>query len=130
MSIAIASAHNQTFNVRVCPGLFDAREGGVMGADTVEALSRYYAHFAIIGASSLTQEGPTEFIDGSAAVKRAMSSRATTTMLLIDQSKFGRQAFELICGYDEIDLLVSDGQPPEPVVEALRAASTELQIAV
>lgn len=69
---------------------------------------------------SLTAEGPTEFIDGSASVKRKMSDRSKRTMLLIDQSKFERQAFERTCGYDRVDILISDAAPPEATLALMR----------
>jgi len=70
--IAAVAGGNPTFRVILCPGTYDRREGSVLGEDTVEFVRRYNADVAIIGASGVSFDGPSDTISGAASVKRAM----------------------------------------------------------
>jgi DeoR/GlpR family transcriptional regulator of sugar metabolism len=109
--IAAAAAGNPTFRVMMCPGVYDPREQSVFGEDTLDFLARFSAHVAIFGATSLSTEGPCEAVPGSAAVKRAMLSRAVRSMLVVDASKFGNAALERVCALGEIGAVVTNEKP-------------------
>lgn len=127
--IANVTGGNPTFRVILAPGTFDRREGSVFGEDTVQFLGRYNADVAIFGASGLTPNGPCDAIPGSAAVKRTMISRALTSMLVIDGTKFGRVNLEHVCSFDAVADLVTDQTPPEDLAAALATAGTEIHVA-
>ena len=55
--IASELAQNPTFKVHLLPGLFNEIEKCVYGPETVNYLSRIYAHHVILGASGLTADG-------------------------------------------------------------------------
>src|SRR5262249_38735747 len=80
--VAGALSANRSVEVICCPGSFYAREAGVFGPETVSFLSRFRANRAVIGASGLTVEGPTEVSSGAAAVKRAMLARSAEHILV------------------------------------------------
>lgn len=124
--IAAAAAGNPTFRVMMCPGVYDPREQSVFGEETLDFLSRFSAHVAIFGASSLSTEGPCEAVPGSAAVKRAMLSRAVRSMLVADASKFGCAALERICALDEIGTLATNAAPPADLAGKLAEADVDV----
>lgn len=126
LSIASVAGNNPTFRVILCPGAFDRREASVMGEDTVEFIGRYNADTVIIGASGLTAEGPFDAISSAASVKRAMLARGNVSMLVLDQSKFGRASLARVCDFRSLDHLVSDGEPPAEILSALEKAGTQL----
>jgi DeoR family transcriptional regulator, glycerol-3-phosphate regulon repressor len=130
-AIAIASVMgaNPTMRVILCPGAYDAREGGVFGEDTVDFIGRYNADVAIIGASGLSPEGPCDAVSGSAAVKRIMIRRSAETMLVVDQTKFGRPSLERICAYANLSAIVTDAEMPAPLASAARTAGVEIVVA-
>lgn len=127
--IAAVAAANPTFRVVLCPGVYDPREASVLGEDTLEFLSRFTAHVAIFGASSISQEGPCDAVSGSAAVKRAMLGRSARAILVADSSKFGTTALERICDFSRISDFVTNEQAPPGLSEELAAAGTRLLIA-
>ena len=45
-----------------------------------------------------------------AQIARAMIRNARTVTVLADATKFGRQAAYAVCGTEDIDLIISDGQ--------------------
>lgn len=126
--VASVAGANPTFRVLLCPGTYDSREGSVLGEDTVEFVRRYNADVAIIGASGLSADGPSDMISGAAAVKRAMISRSLSTVLVVTHDKFGRSSLERICGLDDIADIVTDSDPKADLRTAAEQAGTELHV--
>ncbi|ESY14150.1 MULTISPECIES: DeoR/GlpR family DNA-binding transcription regulator [unclassified Mesorhizobium] len=126
--VASVAGANPTFRVLLCPGTYDSREGSVLGEDTVEFLRRYNADVAIIGASGISADGPSDMISGAAAVKRAMISRSLSTVLVVTHDKFGRSSLERICGLNDIADIVTDSEPKADLRTAAEQAGTELHV--
>ncbi|ESZ52711.1 DeoR/GlpR family DNA-binding transcription regulator [Mesorhizobium sp. M0292] len=126
--VASVAGANPTFRVLLCPGTYDSREGSVLGEDTVEFVRRYNADVAIIGASGISADGPSDMISGAAAVKRAMISRSLSTVLVVTHDKFGRSSLERICGLDDIADIVTDSEPKADLRTAAEQAGTELHV--
>ncbi|WP_027060324.1 DeoR/GlpR family DNA-binding transcription regulator [Mesorhizobium loti] len=128
IGVASVTGANPTFRVILCPGTYDSREASVFGEDTVEFVRRYNADIAIIGASSLSVDGPSDMISGAAAVKRAMIARALSTALVVTNDKFGRNSLERVCALGELSDIVTDREPQPALRAVIEAAGTELHI--
>ena len=128
IGVASVAGANPTFRVILCPGTYDSREASVVGEDTVEFVKRYNADIAIIGASSLSADGPSDMISGAAAVKRAMIARALSTALVVTNDKFGRNSLERVCGLGELSDIVTDREPQPALRAVIEAAGTELHV--
>ena len=94
----------------------------------MEFVSRYNADIAIIGASALNAEGPSDMISGAAAVKRAMMRRSLSTMLVVTNDKFGRSGLERVCTLNEISDVVTDREPATELRAAIDEAGGELHV--
>ncbi|MCU0868462.1 MAG: DeoR/GlpR family DNA-binding transcription regulator [Burkholderiales bacterium] len=129
VGVAAVAGANPTFRVMLCPGVFHAQEGAVLGEDTAQWLVRFHAHVAIIGASGVTGEGPVDAVPGAAVVKRVMIDRAAETLLVADHSKFGRASLETVCGWSGIGVLVTDRAPPPALADALARGGTGCVVA-
>ncbi|KRB27303.1 MULTISPECIES: DeoR/GlpR family DNA-binding transcription regulator [Mesorhizobium] len=128
IGVASVAGANPTFRVILCPGTYDSREASVLGEDTVEFVRRYNADVAIIGASSLSVDGPSDMISGAAAVKRAMIARALSTALVVTHDKFGRNSLERVCAIGELSDIVTDREPQPALRAVIEAAGTELHV--
>jgi len=128
VGIASVAGANPTFRVILCPGTYDRREASVLGEDTVEFIRRYNADLAVIGASAVNAEGPSDMISGAAAVKRAMMARSLSTMLVVTNDKFGRGSLERICALSEIADVVTDREPTVELRAAIDMAGGELHV--
>ena len=123
-SLGVAGALVDSSGVRVvlCPGDLSRRERGIYGADTVAFLSRFWADLVFLGATGLTEEGPSDVESKACWVKRTMMERAERRVLLVDASKFGRRHLELVCPISHLTDLVTDRAPEGPLAEALAGA--------
>jgi DeoR/GlpR family transcriptional regulator of sugar metabolism len=127
--VASVAGANPKIRVVFCPGIYDPGEASVFGEDTLEFISRFTAHVAIFGASSVSAEGPYDAVSGSAAVKRAMLARCSRSMLVADASKFATSAFERICTFNRIAEIVTDQMPSADLQEELLQSGTRLIVA-
>lgn len=128
IGVAAVAGANPTFRVILCPGTYDSREASVLGEDTVEFIRRYNADIAIIGASSLSADGPSDTISGAAAVKRVMIARALSTALVVTNDKFGRNSLERVCALGELSDIVTDREPQPALRAVIEAAGTALHV--
>ncbi len=122
LTIAEALGGRPGIRVLVCPGDFYAAERAVYGPDTEAFLGRFNADLAIIGASGLSEEGPSDVESRASWVKRAMIGRAARRVLLVDSGKFGNAHLERICDLAAITDLVTDSVPAPELTGALDRA--------
>ncbi|WP_292068508.1 DeoR/GlpR family DNA-binding transcription regulator [Mesorhizobium sp.] len=128
IGVASVAGANPSFRVILCPGTYDNREASVLGEDTVEFVRRYNADVAIIGASAVNAEGPSDMVSGAAAVKRAMMARSLSTMLVVTNDKFGRSSLESVCPLSAISDVVTDRDPAPELRAAIDEAGVELHV--
>ncbi|WP_170403850.1 DeoR/GlpR family DNA-binding transcription regulator [Ruegeria arenilitoris] len=115
--------------VIVCPGAYLAAEAAVVGYETLEFLGRFNVDRCMIGASGLSDDGPSEPIGDIAAVKRAMLGRSAERHLLLDAQKFNQKQLHKVCELSDLDTLIVDTVPPSQLAVALGVADVELLIA-
>ena len=129
VGVATALGSNAEIRVVLCPGDYDPHEGGVCGAETQIFLNRFHADKCFIGASGLTDEGPSDANTDAAWVKRLMIKRSKRVVLLADVTKFGIRAVDRICALEELDDIVSDARPDRQLARALTRAGVSLHLA-
>ncbi|MBR0898985.1 DeoR/GlpR transcriptional regulator [Bradyrhizobium tropiciagri] len=128
-AVASALTANPGIRVMFCPGEFDGHEGGVSGEETIAFLRRFNASLAIVGASGLDEEGPTDTRTNSAWIKRIMVDRSDKAAVVIGKSKFGQKASHLICPMETLDFVASDGVPSSKLLTAISRAKVDLKLA-
>lgn len=129
-SIAAALASNPLLNVQMLPGKYDGREGLIHGPDTIEALQRFRASKAFLGASGLTGEGMSDAGMGPGLVYGAMVRRASQVIVLADHTKFDRPSLTVYGAWSPAVTLVSDRRPEGELAAALAAAHASFVPAV
>jgi len=128
-SIAMTLSVNSQIKVLMLPGLYDGREGLIHGADTVEALGRFRANKAFLGATGLTSEGPNDAAIGPGLIYGAMMRRASETYILADHEKFGRPSLTVYGLWSATTTLITDAAPEGELAAAMERAGTAVMIA-
>jgi DeoR/GlpR family transcriptional regulator of sugar metabolism len=129
LSVAMTLAANPWIRVLMLPGQYDGREGLIHGADTIDALARFHANKAILGASGLTVEGPNDAAIGPGLVYGAMMRRASETVILADHGKFNRPSLTVYGPWTASTTLVTDSEPTGDLAEGLAAAGVTVDVA-
>ncbi len=115
--------------VILCPGDYMAAESATIGTETLDFLARYSVDRCVIGASGISEEGPSETVRGFAAVKRMMLGRATTRHLVIGSEKFGRKGLNQIAALDGLDSILTDTEPTGDLLRAISSAGVKIDVA-
>jgi DeoR/GlpR family transcriptional regulator of sugar metabolism len=71
--------------------------------------------------------GITTHLLAESAVKRAAARASQRVIAVADSSKLGRVAFGHVCDLDDIDILVTDAEADQRVVDELRAAGVDVR---
>jgi DeoR/GlpR family transcriptional regulator of sugar metabolism len=124
--VAQALSVNPGIKILMLPGNFNADEGTMLGAHSVAFLNNVSADAAILGASGLAGDGPSDALLETGAVYSAMMARAARTILVADHSKFSTAYPARYAAWRQVSDLVTDRAPDA----ALRAALDENGVTV
>ncbi len=106
------------------------RSRSYVGPLTVGALSQYRVRKAFISCQGFTLDsGPSESNDDDAQVKSAMVRAAAEVILLVDHTKWGRNALVPICPLAGVRRLVTDRQPPAADHDQIAGLGIDLRVA-
>jgi DeoR/GlpR family transcriptional regulator of sugar metabolism len=100
------------------------------GPDAVAAIGRLRVHTFFLAASGLDRRGAYCGTPHDAEVKQAFVAIADHVVLLADSSKLRQIAPIPICGYEEVDTVVTDSAVSKPDRAALAARTTVLTVKV
>ncbi|HEX9771705.1 MAG TPA: DeoR/GlpR family DNA-binding transcription regulator [Kiloniellales bacterium] len=128
LGVAAALGRDPSSKVVLCPGDYHPSEGIVTGPETIAFLERFFVDKAFIGASGLTEAGPSEVHSSAAWVKRRMLRQAKRCYLLLDSSKFNVLRHELVCPLGEISELITDRRPSGALRAALTKAAVKIDV--
>lgn len=118
-SIATTLAINPAIRILMLPGQYDVREGIIYGPETIDALQRFHASKAFIGATGLTIEGPNDASTSAGLIYGTMMQRASSVYVLADHSKFDRPSLTVIGPWSPLTVIVADQAPSGQLAAAL-----------
>lgn len=117
--------HQAGVTVQMPGGRLHGTEPTLTGPRAIEYLRGFRFDIAFIGVSGVSSAGLFDYSFEDTEIKRALIANAQRRVLLIDGSKFDRVSAVLVARFDEIDVLISDRDPPGEIADALRAAKVE-----
>jgi len=127
--VATVLSLNPSIRVIMAPGDYHATEGATIGAHTLEFLDGFRADVALLGASGLATDGPSDALVDAASVYAAMTRQATRSFVLADHSKFGQLYPARYARWSAIAGLVTDRTPPPALAEGLSRARVAVTLA-
>lgn len=126
---AMALAGADQVETHVIGGIVGGADGSLVGAYTAEILSQYTFDRCIISASGYdTGWAPTDFDLQKIFLKRLAIKRSQLAILAMDGGKFDRRAPITVSRLDAFARLVTDGHPPDGLLEAAQGAKTGVEI--
>lgn len=109
-------------------GELDPQHRFLYGQSTTAKLADYQVDKLFLGACGITSGGLSYPLEEDGFVKREMIKRANQVIVLADHTKFGEQMFYRISGLESIDLLITDRQPDQDMMNTLSEHNVELLI--
>ena len=87
------------------------------------------ADTAVIGVGGITEDGVSTSQIEEATMMAGMIAAARRTIVIADKTKFGRLGFAVVAPLDQLDVLVTDEEPPRELKVALEAAGVRIVVA-
>src|ERR1700735_2917736 len=119
------------FELHECPGIKLLLPGGevrpgelsLTGSLTDPSFSQLRFDTCVMGPCGIdATAGVTTHLLAETAVKRAAAQASRRVVAVADSSKLGRVAFGHVCDVNDIDIVVTDAEADQQLVDQLRAA--------
>ena len=116
--------------VYMAGGELNGDNGAAFGASAVQFVSTFRVRHAFISIAAISAEaGPSDDYLAEAEFARMVLSCGERRYMLSDASKFGRRALIRVCGFGEINVLITDQAPPASIGSVLQDAGVTIEIA-
>jgi DeoR family transcriptional regulator, glycerol-3-phosphate regulon repressor len=127
--VASMLAPHPSIEVIVVGGTVRRTDGGIVGEQAVEAISQFKVDHAVMGVSAIDEDGALlDFDVREVRAAQAIMKHSRNVILCSDGMKFTRSAPVRIGHISQIDVFVTDQQPPEPVSELCRQSNVRVEI--
>jgi DeoR/GlpR family transcriptional regulator of sugar metabolism len=107
-------------------GRLRPREGSLCGGITRRQLAEHWLDRFFLGISGIDEKGVYDYSPEDIEIKAVFMQQAKVVTALCDSSKFGRRSFVRICGFEELDSIVTD----VPLPPDIQAAAAEARVQV
>ena len=127
-SIASELSVNPKIMVMALPGVVEAKEGLVVGGETLKCIAQFHTSMAVMGASGLDSQGVSEALINVAHVDSAMINNARETLILADSSKFGTRSLQQITDLNANVSIFTDLRPDQQMLDTIERNEAKLFI--
>ena len=127
--VATALASNPTIEIVMVPGRYHASEGALHGAEALRFLYKLYADCAVLGASGLSEDGPSDALLDAGSVYAAMAERAARSVIVADASKFNSAFPSAWAPWNVLNMLVTNEKPNGTLAQTMAQAGVETVLA-
>jgi DeoR/GlpR family transcriptional regulator of sugar metabolism len=111
-------------------GAFRHHAGSFIGHDAEEAVAKMHFDHAFLGATGVSSDGRFSSQNSiEAQLKRRVIASASTSVVLADAAKLGRNAFSEFATMSEVDILITDTAADEETVAAFRSEGMDVIVA-
>lgn len=130
LNVAAILSDNPDCEVIVAGGVVRPRDRGIVGEATVDFIRQFKVDIGLIGISGIEADGTLRDYDyREVTVARAIVEHSREIWLAADHSKFNRPAMVELARFEQVDVLYTDAQPPEPFPRLLAEAGVECVLA-
>jgi DeoR family glycerol-3-phosphate regulon repressor len=128
--VAAMLAPRPKIEVIIVGGTVRRTDGGIVGESAVEAISQFKVDHAVMGVSAIDEDGALlDFDVREVRAAQAIMKHSRSVTLVSDTMKFARSAPVRIGHMSQVNVFVTDKNPPEPIVELCRHNGVRLEIA-
>ncbi len=127
IEILLELCNKPEWNVLSTGGML--KEGGLslVGYQAEKMISGFHVDTAICSCKGLDEtNGITDSNERDAEIKKAFFRSANKRVLAADSSKFDRSSFVKVCGFSDIDVVVTEKYPGDTWAERLKQNNIEL----
>ena len=117
------------FRIILAGGEPRSRDGGIIGEATLDFISQFRLDYGILGISGIDSDGSLlEFDYHEVRTKRAIIDNSRHVILVVDHSKFGRNAMVNMGSISMVDAVYTDVLPPPGVMQVIAENEVQLEL--
>ncbi|GEM74007.1 DeoR/GlpR family transcriptional regulator [Vibrio sagamiensis] len=129
INVASILLSNPEIKVILAGGEVRNRDGGIVGEATLDFVKQFRLDFGILGISGIDFDGSLlDFDYHEVRVKQAIIDNSRSVFLAVDHSKFGRNAMVKLGNIDQLNMVLTNKQPPAEILSILADASIPLEV--
>lgn len=130
LNVAAILAGNPDNEIIVVGGMVRSVDRGIIGEATMDFIRQFKVDIGIIGVSSIEPDGTLRYFDyREVKVAQTIIGQSRKTWLVVDHSKFGRDAMVRFGDLSQIHAMFTDAPPPSAMKAVLREAGTVVYVA-
>ncbi len=130
LNVANILAHAPGCELVIAGGMVRKSDGGIVGMSAIEHIRQFKVDFAVIGASGIDEEGcMLDFDYREVQVSQTIIKQSRKIVLVADSTKFSRRAPVQIGSLQDVDILVTDRQPPDEISDICRDNNVAVHVA-
>ena len=127
VKILIELADKPDWTVLSTGGLLKNGALSLTGSSAEKMINSYHVDTAICSCKGIdTVMGVTDSNEKDSLIKQAMFASAERRILALDAEKFDKKSFVRVCGFRDIDVLVTDSEPSEKWISFCDEKNIEL----
>ena len=116
--------------VYMAGGELHGDNGASFGASAIEFIRGFRVGYAFISIGAIdNRAGPMDFSLTEAEFAREVLACGEQGIMVTDSSKFGQSSLVRVCDFSQIDSIITDKPPPEPISRMLTEAGTRVRLA-
>ena len=129
LNVANTLMVKEDFHIILAGGELRSRDGGIIGEATLDFISQFRLDFGILGISGVDSDGSLlEFDYHEVRTKRAIIENSRHVMLVVDHTKFGRNAMVNMGSISMVDAVYTDVLPPAGVLKVITDNNLQLEL--
>ena len=116
--------------VYMAGGELHGDNGAAFGRSACAFVADFHVRFAVISIAAVNATaGLMDYRLDEAEFARIVLQRGERRLVLADSSKFDRAALVRVTGFDEVDTILTECVPPDPLDRAIREAGAAVEVA-
>jgi DeoR family glycerol-3-phosphate regulon repressor len=130
-STEVARVLSQADGARVflAGGEIRGDDAAVFGPQTAAFVGQFVARTAILSIGGIDPvHGLTDYHVGEAEFSRAVIPQVDRVIVVADRTKFQRRGFARVCGFESIDMVITDAAPPADTAARLAEAGVTVLV--
>ncbi|NVK33797.1 MAG: DeoR/GlpR transcriptional regulator [Rhodobacteraceae bacterium] len=129
INVAYIASGNPTFQITIAGGRLRNDDLDVIGARTGQFFSNYKVDVGIFGVAGVDEDGTLlDFHEDEVAARQSILNNSRRSFLVLDHSKFGREAHVRGGNICDVSAVCTDQRPPTSILNRLLETNTGLLV--
>ncbi|MCC3355857.1 DeoR/GlpR family DNA-binding transcription regulator [Bacillus sp. REN16] len=130
IKVAIELSKKEQVKVISTGGSLLSKSLSFVGPLAERSISMYHVNKAFLSCKGVhLSKGLSDSIESQALLKKQMMDIADETILMVDSSKFGTQAFSHISPLHKVDTIITDAKVDNPIIREFEEKEIKIEIA-